>query len=317
MDPTTERAIAERAQTQLGLITSTQARAAGMSRQTVTARVERGLWVPAGRSTYRLAGAPPGPHVDVLAAVLDHRGVASHRTAAWLHELLPPGDLIDVTVPKGRSTGRTSTRDGLRVHTSTNLTPEDITQVGRIPVTSVARTLMGLAALDDGELPGNVLLDVVEDAIRRRLASDRWLWWLLERRRCRGRNGVRRFEEVLVGRARLGPTESWLERQVIEVIDRAGLPRPVVQRRIHRRGAFVARVDMAYDPGRIVLEVLGYRHHATREQQSRDAARASELQLLGWDVHQVTYDQVVRTPQWVAHVVRTALANAGLIADAA
>lgn len=150
--------------------------------------------------------------------------------------------------------------------------------------------------------------------MQRGMASDRWLWWLLEQRRCRGRNGVIRFEDVLAERARLGPTESWLERAVLRIIDDAGLPRPVVQRRIRRRGRFVARVDLAYDPGLILVEALGYRYHATREQQSRDAARASELQLMGWDVHQVTYDQVVRTPQWVAHVVRTALANAGIIA---
>jgi very-short-patch-repair endonuclease len=79
----------------------------------------------------------------------------------------------------------------------------------------------------------------------------------------------------------------------------------------------VARVDSAYDPGMIVIEALGYRHHATREQQNRDAARASELQLLGWDVHQVTYDHIVRTPLWVAHVIRTALANADIIEERA
>lgn len=184
-------------------------------------------------------------------------------------------------------------------------------------MTSVARTLMGLAALPEHEIPHEHLLDLVEDAVRRRLASDRWLWWLLEQRRCRGRDGVSRFERVLAERARLGPTESWLERALMTLIDDAGLPRPVVQRRHRRRGALVARVDTAYDPGMIVIEALGYQHHATREQQNRDAARASELQLLGWDVHQVTYDHIVRTPLWVAHVIGTALANAGVISRSA
>lgn len=317
MDPKTERAIAERASTQLGLLTTHQLLALGLSRRTVHRRTAAGLLVPAGRRTFRLASAPDSHRASVLAAVLDHDGVATHRSGLWLSGLTPWPGVIDVTVAKGRSTGHTSTRGDLRIHTSTNLPPEDITEVDGIRVASVARSLMGAAALPEAEVSDEHLVDLVEEAVRRRLASDRWLWWLLEQRRCRGRDGVTRFERVLAERARLGPTESWLERGLLQVIDDAGLPRPVVQRRIRRRGAFVARVDMAYDPGMIVLEALGYRHHATREQQNRDVARASELQLLGYDVHQITYDQVVRTPRWVAHVVRTALANAGLIADAA
>jgi very-short-patch-repair endonuclease len=317
MDPNIERAIAERARQQLGHITTEQLRAAGVTHPTIRRRVEHGLWLPTGNRTVRFAAVPASPRGDVAAACLDLRGTASHRTAAWLHELAPGPPLIDITVRKGRSTTRTEERAGLRVHTSTNLPAEDVTQVDGIPVTSVARTLMGLAALTETEVPHEELVDIVEEAVRRRLASDRWLWWLLERRRCRGRNGVIRFERVLAQRAQLGPTESWLERALLQVIDDAGLPRPVVQRRIRRRGAFVARVDSAYDPGMIVIEALGYRHHATREQQNRDAARASELQLLGWDVHQVTYDHIVRTPLWVAHVIRTALANADIIEERA
>jgi very-short-patch-repair endonuclease len=317
MDPTIERAVAERARTQLGLITTPQAIALGLPRSTFHRRVGAGLWVPVGRHTFRLAGAPPGRAVDVLAACLDLDAVASHRTAAWLHDLAPWPGVIDVCVPKGRTVVGVHDPTGLRIRTSTNLPPDDITVVGAIPTTSVARTLMGLAALEAVEVPDRQLLDVVEEAVRRGLASDRWLWWLLERRRCRGRNGVVRFEDALAERAQLGPTESWLERAVLRIIDEAGLPSPVVQRRIRRRGRFVARVDLAYDPGMIVVEALGYRYHATREQQSRDAARAAELQLMGWSVYQVTYDHVVRKPRWVADVIGAALARAGLVDRAA
>lgn len=317
MDPHIERAIAERAQTQLGLITADQIRGLGVHRSTIQRRTASGLWIPVGRRTFRLATAPPSREADVLAACLDLGAVASHRTAAWLHDLVPWPGVIDVSVAKGRTVVGLHDPRGLRIHTSTNLPAVDVTTVGPIRVTSVARSLMGLAALDEQEVPRELLIDVVETAVQRGLASDRWLWWLLERRRCRGRNGVTRFEDVLAQRAALGPTESWLERTLLQVIEDAGLPRPIVQRRIRRSGRFVARVDLAYDPGMIVLEALGYRHHATREQQNRDAARASELQLLGWDVHQLTYDQVVRTPAWVARVIGTALANAGIIARAA
>lgn len=306
----TERAIAERARSQLGLITSDQLRAAGLAPRTATRRVANGLLFPVGRRTYRLATAPPAPEVDVLAACLDLDAVASHRTAAWLHRLLVWRQQVEVTVPKGRSTRRVSTTTLLRVHTSTNLPPEDVVQVGAIPVTSVARTLLGLAALPPSEVSRIELVNAVEEAVRRRVASDRWLWWLLEQRRCRGRDGVTRFESVLAERASLGPTESWLEREVLRILSAAGLPLPTVQHRVRRNGAFVARVDFAYAPLDIVLEALGHVHHAARDQLSADTARASELTLLGLDVHQFTYDQIVGQPDWVVSVVGAALAQA-------
>ncbi|WCO68978.1 type IV toxin-antitoxin system AbiEi family antitoxin domain-containing protein [Iamia majanohamensis] len=317
MDPMTERAIAERARSQLGLITAAQLREAGLPARSAARRVAQGLLVPAGHHTYRLASAPPSRRADVLALCLDLHAVASHRTAAWLHGLAPPGPAVEVTVAKGRSTRRRSSEPGRRVHTSTNLPDDDIVRIGPIPTTSVARTLLGLAALGPHELPRTDLVAAVEDAVRRRLASDRWLWWVLERRRCRGRDGVSRFEDVLAERASLGPTESWLEREVLRILSEAGLPLPAVQRRVRRRGAFVARVDMLYPAERIVIEALGHAHHASRPQLSADAARASRLTLLGFTVHQVTYDQVVHDPRWLVEVVGAALRNARRAADAA
>ena len=160
MDPRIERAIAERAQTQLGLITTDQLAAVGVHRSTTHRRIAGGLWVPVGRRTLRLAGVPTGPEVAVLAACLDLGAVASHRTAAWLHGLLPWTPIIDVTVVKGRATKAFPSLEDVRVHTSTNLSSEDVTRVGAVPVTSVARTLMGLAALSEAELPQHRLADL-------------------------------------------------------------------------------------------------------------------------------------------------------------
>lgn len=303
-----ERAIAERARSQLGLITRRQLHDAGISHQTVARRVAAGLLIPVGARTYRAAAVGATPEGTVLAACLDLGGVASHRTAAWLHGLLPrPGPITDITVPKGRSVGPRTNLPNLRVHTTTNLSSEDLTRVAMVPVTSVARSLLGLAALDVAEVSDELLTATVERAVRTRLASDRWLWWLLEQRRCRGRNGVSRFEEVLARRAQLGPTESWLEREVLRVLTSGGLPLPVIQRRIRRRGAFVARVDFVYESALVVLEALGHAWHSSREQLTIDAMRASELQLLGFAVHQFTYDQIVGAPASVLATVEAAL----------
>jgi predicted transcriptional regulator of viral defense system len=83
----------------------------------------------------------------------------SHRSAADLHGLRRtdrPG--IDVTVPRRSS----RTHANVKVHTSTTLTPTNVTKVDRIPCTTIARTLLDLGevvstrqverALEQGEM---------------------------------------------------------------------------------------------------------------------------------------------------------------------
>lgn len=201
------------------------------------------------------------------------------------------------------------------VHSSTNLPVDDRVGVGKIPTVSVARSLFGLAALVPDQVDRRVVADAVGKAVDQGLATDPWLWWLLDKRRCRGRNGVTCFESVLAERVRLGPTESWLERELLTVIRGAGMPKPTTQKVIRRSGRFAARVDMIYDAERVVVEALGYAFHRTKEQSSADAARANDLQLLGYLVLQFTTEHIVDHPGRVVDTIRRALAST--IADAA
>lgn len=308
MDPIIERSLAERASTQLGLFTTTQARDAGMSRKVLRHRLTHGSLRLVGNQVLWPADLPPStPHLRVMAACLDVDGVASHRTAAWLHGCADVGRLAPIEVMARRG-GRTRTTPLARVHLTTSLDPEDVLLVGGVPTTSVARTLLGVASLVPDEVGRGDLVGAVEAAVRDRQASDRWLWWLLEERRCRGRNGVRALESVLAERARLGPTESWLERETLRVLGAAGLPLPHVQCVIRQRGAFVTRVDFAYPDQRVLMEVEG-KVHAADAQRAIDAHQRNVGQLLGHTVLTYTYDQVVRTPQVMVEEVRCALAG--------
>ena len=199
----------------------------------------------------------------------------------------------------------------LRIHTSTNLTPADVVHEGPIPVTSVARTLMDVAALVPVDLTPAALRGAIDAAVDRGLATDPWLWWVLAQRRCRGRNGVTSFEDALATRSGLGPTESWLEREVLRVLGTGGLPLPVTQRVVKRNGRFAARVDFLYEPERIVLEALGYAYHRTPAQMEADTRRANELQLLGFEVYQFTTRQVTGSPASVVATVAEALDRSG------
>lgn len=99
------------------------------------------------------------------------------------------------------------------------------------------------------------------------------------------------LESILAERAALGPTESWLERETLRVLGRAGLPLPEVQCTLRQRGAFVSRVDFLYRAARIVIEVEG-KSHDPDEQRGVDARQRNGVQLLGHAVLTYTYQQV-------------------------
>ena len=155
--------------------------------------------------------------------------MATAGTAAWLHGLsgFGPGTPPAVVALETRRNYRVSASE---VHSTTRLHRDDRLLVHGVPTLSVARALFSLAALVPG-IPLAVVANAVDEAVRDRKATDAWLRAALERIRCRGRNGVRVFEQILDDRSE-APTESWLGAQVLEVIDRADLPRPTVQARV-------------------------------------------------------------------------------------
>jgi len=308
MDPTTTATITGLMRRQHGHVSRDQLLRAGMPRSTIRRRQHRGDLVRVGRRTWRAASTPASAEGRVLAMCLDVDGIASHWTAAGLHGLVPLRPVVDVTVARRRSVWiPPEVAAGVRIHTSTDLPPGDITSVGGVPTTSVARTLMALGALVPRELEQRDLAELLSQACDGGLATERWLFWLLEQRRRRGRIGTIAFEEALAARVRLGPTESWLERETLRILEEAGLPLPRVQQRVERKGRFVGRVDLRYDQWPVVIESLGYATHRSRSDMERDTRRVNALQLAGLTVLQFSYDQVVRDPVSVVTDVAEAI----------
>jgi very-short-patch-repair endonuclease len=285
-----------------GIVHRRHLAALGLTARQVQRLVRQGLLVSVGTATFRVAGQPVGDRQLLLAACLDLGAIASHRSAAGLHGIgrWPEGRTPEVLLAR-RTSGVLSPI--AVVHTTTWLPAHDQTEVSGVPCTSVARTLLQLAGTHEPDL----VRGLVDDAIRAGKASDRWLWWHLEQLRRRGRPGIQAMEGVLRARAELGPTESWLERAFLDLLQRNGLPLPRCQRRIERRGTFVGRVDFAYDDRAVVVEVSGHEFHASREQLAADAARRNGLQLAGHPVLEFTYDDVVEREAVVVETMCDAL----------
>ena len=200
--------------------------------------------------------------------------LASHQAAGSLWELQSSArSLMDVTVP-GRGPGP---RPGIVVHRRQPLHADDRAQRSGIPVTSVARTLRDLAAVE----PRRRLERAFEEAERLGLLDLRALESVGERRR--DYPGSRVFAELLGGRHDPARTRSELEFRFVELCHEAGLPAPVVNGRV-----LGLEVDFHW-PGRsLIVEVDGYAYHRTRASFERDRARDGRLHTAGYVVLRLT-----------------------------
>src|SRR5690606_33566262 len=142
----TDAIIASIAARQHGLVTRWQLIAAGLSRHSIDRRLRSGRLIAVHAGVYRV-GPIAGPLAREMAATLACReAAASHLSAAALHKLLAPQhstEPVDVIVRGGRHRGR---RPGIRAHRN-ELEDDEITWVDRLPVTSIARTLIDLSGM--------------------------------------------------------------------------------------------------------------------------------------------------------------------------
>lgn len=289
---------------QHGVVSREDLSMTGITRSARRRMLDRGDLVAMGPTAHRLAGFPLTAHQAVLIACIEHGAIASHLTSASLHRL-GPAMLLPIHVLGTRSSRWRALDTPGTLHTTTNLPADDITHVDGIPCTSVARTLLLLAGQPGAD--ESWVRTLVDEAVRDGKASDPWLWWRLERLRCRGRSGVSMLCSILTDRAGGNVTESWLERRFLTLVADAGLPKPRCQQRIDHHGSFVGRVDFLFEQPRLVVEVLGHAFHASPEQLRADAERRARLVLAGYRVLEFTYDQIVRDPLLVVAMLSEAL----------
>jgi hypothetical protein len=72
-------------------------------------------------------------------------------------------------------------------------------------------------------------------------------------------------------------------------------------------GGFIARVDFAWPSRRVLVEVDGFAYHADRVSYRNDRRRQNALEIAGWLVLRLTWEDVLGRPDEVVRVVRQAL----------
>jgi very-short-patch-repair endonuclease len=289
-----ERATANLASRQHGVITRRQLVSLGLSEDQTDNRLKTGRFQALHRGVYLLGAVAP-PHAPVMAAVLacGRGAVGSHRTAAVLWLLLPArqSQVPEVTVA-GRNPQR---RRGIRIHRVAMLDPSEVGTCKGIPVTSPARTLLDIAA----EVHIGELERALAEAQRRGLVTGRELSSVLARNR--GRRGAPALRRVHEG-SRALMTRSESERRLLALIRKAGLPQPEANIRVDR-----FEVDFFWREQRLVVEVDGFAFHSSRAAFERDRRRDGALQAVGIRVIRVTWRQIVNEPEATVALLARAL----------
>ena len=283
------------AQPQHGVVARWQLVAAGVPRTMVDDRLKRGALERVEWCVYRVSGLD-GPRRSVVVAVLatGPAAVGSHRTAGELHALASfaarpgrDGRIIAVSTSRGNPDRRPD-----RIVHRVRLEPDERTVRDGVPVTTVARTLLDLAA----DLPDRALEQALARAQRESASCCDDVAALLAR--YPGRPGAPRLRAMLAADTPPVLTRSEAEERFLTLVRIAQLPEPRVNAQV--RGF---EADFYWATHRIVVEIDGFAYHTAPAAQQRDRHRDSSLGAAGIRVLRFTWaDLTLRREATLAKV---------------
>jgi len=261
-------AIAER---QDGAISVEQLRDLGLGEGAIRHRVARARLHRFHHGVYAVGHARLTPRGRLWAAVLSCGGpgaaVLSHRSAAAVWDLLPSPAKFDVTTLRAAHSTPT-----VRVHPPATLRPDDTSHDDRLPITTVARTLIDLATT----LSPQRLERIVHQAEHLRCLDTNSLNEQFARAHGRRTKSLRRALQTLA-------------------IHDPDITRSKLEER------FLA----------LIVETDGAATHLTPQAFEDDRRRDAKLTALGYRVVRFTWRQVVEQPRATIATLAVLLAYDG------
>jgi very-short-patch-repair endonuclease len=292
--------VAELARTRWGVVSRAELIARGASRPGIDAWVMRGRLHRLYRGVYAVGHAHVGREGRWLAAVLacGEGAVLSHRSAASHWGLLDTQSaLVDVTARRSHDGMR-----GIRLHTARSLAPHDTTTHEGMPITSVARTLLDVAA--------TVRPDRLERALAQAERLQRYDQTAIADvlSRSNGHRGRMPLSKATATESKL--TRSELEAIFLTLVRQAGLPEPQTNLPLTALDHLRLEPDFYWPTHRLVVETDGWETHRTKAAFRSDRRRDAALVAAGWRVMRFTYDDVTRDGPTVVARLRAAAAVA-------
>jgi predicted transcriptional regulator of viral defense system len=276
-----------------GIVTRQEVLDANVSSTAIERLVQKGLLIPQYRGVYRVGHEAPCTEAEYMAAVKASGGTAvvSGRSAGWLLGLIkgPP--------PPPEVTTRTERRiRGIGTRRCRCLDRRDVTRVRGIPVTSVPRTLVDLAAV----LTPDDLARACHEAGVRYRATPRQVEAALKR--LPNARGARALRAVMHGEARA--TLSKLESAFLRVLRREGLPLPETN-----RPAGGCRVDCRWPEYRLTVELDSYQFHNSRHSWEQDRRRERQARAREDEIRRYTWADVVEDQRQMLRELRAFLTD--------
>jgi hypothetical protein len=295
--PTTHQALAALAKRQHGVVSIRQlVTLLGYSASAIDRATHAGRLHRIHRGVYSVGHTSLSRHGKCLAAVLacGPNALLSHRSAAWLLGISSGSPApFAVTAPVPRKS-----RPPIELHHSRILTGEDRAVEEGIPVTSLPRTLLDVAATTRFER----LRRMVERSEELGIFDLGPIESLLARSGGHPGNGSLRRAVAIYGPVAV--TRSGVERRFLDLVLAAGLPRPSTN--------FVVlgfELDAYWSEERFAVELDVFETHGSREAFERDRLRQEDLKLAGIEMIRVTGNRLRSEPDQVVERVGRLLAQ--------
>jgi very-short-patch-repair endonuclease len=290
--------MARLAGSQHGVVGRWQLEGLGFTEQMIRTRMAHGGLLRLHRGVYAVGHRALTVESRWMAAVLAHgpQAVLSHRSAGQLWGICPRSRIApEVTCPGSKKTKR-----WIAAHRG-SLPEDEMVRERGIPVTSVARTLLDLAATRP------------EREVER-------AWNEAEVRELRGRLSVpdllkrhprRKGSPVLMRLANrktlpVGITRNDFEEAFLGLIDRFGLPRPRMNVHMPIRDRFF-EFDCLWERERVIVELDGGAAHRTTKAFHDNRERDRILIAEGYRTTRITWAHIHDTPTEVADDLRLIL----------
>ena len=297
----TDKLILDLAAGQGGVIRKDQALARGMSEGMIIKRIRSGQWRPLARSVYRIFDMlDPANRIRAAVAGLPD-AVVSHESAAEMLSIPRVWRGLAVVTVHSRTT---HSFPDVTIHRCHDLDESHIATIDGLPVTTMARTIVDLAAL----LRPRHLSAIVDDLLAAKKVTVSDVQDVASTVLRRGKPGSTSLRTVLAERAE-SPNEnaSRLELLGLDVLRSFQLPDPLLEYPIpwdENR-----RFDAAYPDEKVAIEWDSRRWHTQVEAFERDRRRDRLATLHDWRLVRFTGDDLTTRPGDVAETVRSLLAK--------
>ena len=259
-----------------GVATRVDLLAAGVTVKEIAHRVRAGALIPEYPGVYRVGHAAPSTPATYMAAVKagGDGALLCGRAAAYLLGIFkspnPPPPEVMTTKDK-------------RVGKRRRVDPRDATEFNNIPVTTVPRTLVDLAAV----LSEDDLARACHEAGVKYRTTPRQVEAVLKR--YPNAKGAATLRKVMTGDVKV--TLSKLESRFLDRLRENRLPLPETNKTASAR-----RVDCRWPEQHVTVELDGFRFHNSRYSWRQGLKREREARARGDEFRRYDYEDVFTQP---------------------